>query len=494
MNLAGLPNDRGARDKLAALDRSQAMIEFKPDGTIVTANANFLQAMGYSLQEIEGRHHSMFVDPTEAGGAEYAAFWESLRRGDFQAAEYKRFGKGGKEVWIQASYNPLRDKTGRVYGVMKIATDVTAAKLASADNFGQIDALNRAQAIIHFTLEGVILDANSNFCGAMGYDLGEIKGKHHSMFVTAEDKGAAYDAFWRKLRDGEYQAAEYKRLGKGGKEIWIQASYNPILDMNGKPFKVVKFATDITAEVRERQRRAAAQRAIDDDLTEIQSAMVGAAEQAEVAASASTETAANVESVAAGGEELAVSVEQISKQMVEASEVSGQAVRRAEQASEIISSLLSSTEQIGQVVNTISEIADQTNLLALNATIEAARAGEMGKGFAVVASEVKALANQSAKATEEINGQISGVQGATREAVEAITAIMDVINKINGISVEISGAVEQQEAVTREISSNMQEATKGVMAISESMAQIAGVTNQVREATDKVKHASASIG
>ena len=233
----------------AAIDKSQAVIEFKLDGTIVTANKNFLDAVGYTLDEIKGKHHGIFVDPAERDSAAYREFWAKLNRGEFQAAQYKRFGKGGREIWIQASYNPILDGSGRPTGVIKFATDITAEKIRSMEDAGKIAAISRAQAVIEFNMDGTIVTANENFLRAMGYTLGEIQGKHHSMFVVPEDRGsAAYREFWAKLNRGEFQAAEYKRLGKGGKEIWILATYNPILDEAGKPFKVVKFATDVTEQ------------------------------------------------------------------------------------------------------------------------------------------------------------------------------------------------------------------------------------------------------
>ena len=235
--------------QVAAIRKSQAVIEFGMDGTILDANDNFLKALDYTLEEIRGRHHSMFVDEAYRQSAEYREFWAKLNRGEYQAAEYKRIGKGGKEVWIQASYNPILDLDGRPFKVVKYATDVTQQKMVNADYQGQIAAVNMSQAVIQFAMDGTVLDANENFLNALGYGLEEIKGRHHSMFVDeAYRQSAGYKEFWAKLNRGEYQAAEYKRIGKGGKEVWIQASYNPILDLNGKPFKVVKYATDITSE------------------------------------------------------------------------------------------------------------------------------------------------------------------------------------------------------------------------------------------------------
>ncbi|MBC7734982.1 MAG: PAS domain-containing protein [Bacteriovorax sp.] len=236
--------------QLNAVGKAQAVIEFKLDGTILAANENFLATLGYTLDEIKGKHHSMFAAPGVSGSHEYRQFWDKLNRGEFDAGQYKRIGKGGKEVWIQASYNPIMDMNGKPFKVVKYATDITAAKMQAADFEGQLQAIGKAQAVIEFKLDGTIVHANENFLSTLGYTLGEIKGKHHSMFAEPEYAASVpYRAFWDKLNRGEYDSGQYKRIGKGGKEIWIQASYNPIMDMNGKPFKVVKYATDVTAEV-----------------------------------------------------------------------------------------------------------------------------------------------------------------------------------------------------------------------------------------------------
>ena len=248
--------------QVAALHRVQAVIEFALDGTILQANDNFLQAMGYRLEEIQGKHHSLFVDPEQARSAEYREFWARLGRGEYDAGQYRRFGKGQREIWIQASYNPVLDRQGRPYKVVKFATDITAQKLQAADSraAGGDRQVAGGDRVRHGRYR--ILSANDNFLAATGYSLDDVRGQHHSLFVEPEYRGSAeYRQFWEKLGSGEYDAGQYRRLGKGGREVWIQASYNPILDLNGRPFKVVKYATDITAQVHENQamQRAVAQ-------------------------------------------------------------------------------------------------------------------------------------------------------------------------------------------------------------------------------------------
>ncbi len=238
------------RGQVDAIGKSQAVIEFGMDGKVLTANENFLNALGYSLAEIQGQHHSLFVDPAYRASTDYRLFWDKLGRGEYDAGQYKRIGKGGKEVWIQAAYNPIFDLNGKPFKVVKYATDITAEKLQAADMSGQMAAIGKAQAVIEFGMDGKVLSANDNFLTTLGYSFSEIQGQHHSLFVDPAYRASPeYKMFWDKMARGEYDAGQYKRIGKGGKEVWIQASYNPILDLNGKPFKVVKYATDITAQV-----------------------------------------------------------------------------------------------------------------------------------------------------------------------------------------------------------------------------------------------------
>jgi methyl-accepting chemotaxis protein len=489
-----LKQSRELAARAAALDKSQAIVEFDLEGIILNANRNFLNVMGYGLEEIRGKHHSLFVDAETRNSPAYQEFWATLRRGEFQVREFRRLAKGSREVWIQASYNPLLGAGGKPFKIVKFASDITAQKLKSIDHEGQIRAIRKSQAVIHFTPDGIILDANPNFLSAMGYELAEIQGQHHSMFVEpGERDSTAYRAFWDTLRRGEYQAAEYKRIGKNGRTVWIQASYNPILDDRGKVVKVVKFATDITAQVEGRLRRQAAQQSIDLDLGRIGEAAAQTAERVSSAAGASTQISSNMQVVASGAEELAASVGEISRQAADALTISMQAVTQANETNAIVSGLATAAQRIGDVVKLINSIADQTNLLALNATIEAARAGEAGRGFAVVASEVKSLASQTAKATDDISAQIAEVQGTTSSAVEVIDAISRTISRVNEISSAIAASVEQQASVTQSISANMQVAAKGVTEVNASLNEIAGSAKSVDEATRKVRDASRAL-
>jgi methyl-accepting chemotaxis protein len=517
----------------SAISRSQAVIEFRMDGTVITANENFLNVMGYTLDEIKGKHHRMFLEEADARSYEYREFWEKLNRGEYQASEYRRVARGGKEVWIQASYNPIIDVTGRPVKVIKYATDISEQKVRNADYAGQILAIGKSQAVIEFRMDGTILRANDNFLGAVGYSLDEIKGKHHSMFVDdVYARSGDYREFWAKLNRGEYQAAEYKRFGKGGREVWIQASYNPILDVNGKPMKVVKYATDITAQVNAKVEmqnkvdsilevvmaagegdltrditvkgndavgqmgeglasffktlRVSVQQILQnaqsvgasaEELTVISQQMAGNAEetstQAKVVSAASDEVSKRVSIVATGGEEMLASIREIAKNSNESARVAKNAVAMAENANQTVSKLGESSVEIGKVIKVITSIAQQTNLLALNATIEAARAGEAGKGFAVVANEVKELAKETAKATEEIGRKIEAIQIDTKSAVQVIGEISSIINQINDTSNSIASAVEEQTATTNEMGSNINEAARGANEITSNISGVA---------------------
>lgn len=468
------PLERDIRGMIAAIDRVMAVIEFSTDGNILSANANFSTALGFSLEEINGRHHRMFVDPAYANSEAYRQFWDRIKRGEFVAGEFKRFAKGGREVWLQASYNPIRDSSGRVTRVVKFATDITDAKNKAIDAQGQMEAIGRSQAVIEFRLDGTIITANANFLDAIGYSLEEIRGRHHEMFVeTAFANSAEYRQFWESLRRGEFQAAEYKRIGRGGKAIWIQASYNPIRNADGVPTKIVKYATDITARVEQRMRNERLSVEIERDLAGASGSIHSVSQHATEVASAVTETSSTIQSVAAATEELTSSIWAISSSIASSKRSTDEASALSKSADSSASALTKTAQQMSRIVQIIDDIASQINLLALNATIESARAGEAGRGFAVVAAEVKQLAAQVSAATKTISGEINGVQTVSAEVVGSLKAIQNSVSVVADSISSVAAAVEQQSAATSEISSTMQAASGAVTSIEQGINSIA---------------------
>ncbi len=492
--------------EMDAIRKTQAVIEFDPTGIILDANGLFLEAVGYKLDEIKGQHHAMFMDPAERDGAAYRAFWQQLASGKAVQDQVPRVARGGRRLWLQASYTPIADSSGKVIKVIKFATDITAQKNIAADREGQIAAINKSQAVIEFDLAGNIQHANANFLAAVGYTLEEIVGRHHRMFVDEEThSSAAYAQFWAKLGRGEYDEGQYKRYGKGGRVIWIQASYNPILDALGKPWKIVKYASDITAaKMAVESTNAVVEAAMNNDLTRriATDGIVGdtlalcngvnalMASYSEVVASVTVtasdvknssseisaatgdlarrteQQAASLEETAATTEELAASVKATSQAAVDAAAIAAEAMRTAEnggaivgEAVEAMSRIETSSSRISDIVRVIDDIAFQTNLLALNAAVEAARAGEAGKGFAVVASEVRTLAQRSGGAAKDIFALISkshaevgqGVK-LVREAGEVLTAILASSRKVANTISDISTATSEQAQGIDEVS------------------------------------------
>jgi methyl-accepting chemotaxis protein len=484
-----------------AIDTSYAYIEFDIRGHVLHANKNFLGLMEYAGEEVVGKHHRMFVDTAFGKSSEYEKFWQELNAGKNQSDIYKRFTKSGREVWIQAIYSPVKDEMGRVSKIIKIASDVTAQNLANLENSAKLRAIDKTQAVIEFRLDGTIITANENFRKTLNYELSEIEGRHHRMFCTPELAGSSeYRAFWEKLGRGEVETGEFKRIGKGGKEVWIQASYNPILDLSGKPFKIVKYAYEITKlkkMMESVQETATALSAASAELTATATQMSSTAartnQESNSAASAAEEVSVGVQTVATNMEEMVASIKEIARSTNESSQMAKTTLTRATETNATIAKLGTSSQEIGDVIKVISSIAQQTNLLALNATIEAARAGEAGRGFAVVANEVKELAKQTAKATNDITNKIGAIQNDTKLAVDAIGGISSAVEKLNGISGVIAAAVEEQTATTNEVSRVVVESKKGVESIASTIKIVSIASNESSTASGQTLQASKDL-
>lgn len=415
-----------------AIDKSRAVIEFDLKGYVVNANEQFLQIFGYQLDEIKGRHHRIFCDPAEAASADYLAFWERLRMGDFQAGQYCRISKEGKEVWIQATYNPIMGSDGKPYKIMKFASDISQERLLQTETRGKMEALNRSQAIIEFDLEGNILHANSNCLRSLGYTEAEVSGKHHSMFCEEQYVHSAdYRNFWADLGEGKFKSDRYKRLAKHGAEVWIQATYNPILDRHGRAYKIVKFAVDVTEQVE-------LEEAIHEKIRDMIGVLQNLTRSIESIASSSHSSSSLAQKTQSGAAEGSVLLAK---------------------TREAIVAIENSSVSIQNITRTISDISNQTHLLAFNAAIEAARAGEHGLGFSVVADEVRKLAEKSAVAAQEIstliNQAVDRVKDGSRlsEDVQSqFSTIVELVQNTSSSILAISDATTDQVSATEQVS------------------------------------------
>jgi methyl-accepting chemotaxis protein len=463
-----------ARLQMAAIDAGMARIEFEPDGRIRDANSNFLSALGYSLQEIVGQHHRMFVMREDRESESYRTFWNRLAAGETFAGEFRRITKSGAPIYIEAIYAPLRDESGRVTGVLKVANDVTERANAKLLNAAVIDAIGATSAVIEFEPDGTIVKANTNFLNGMGYRLDEIAGRHHRMFCLEPYRGSAeYRAFWEALGRGLPFNGEFERVNKAGESVWIQASYSPVRDVAGKVVRVIKIAQVITEQVRLRQGNQRLIQLMSDKLSKLDADMGEISAQNATVSDASMRTAETVQSVAAATEELHASIADITSSANDSQEaVSAVAAKNLEvrAASDRFSS---SANSMSAIVDLISSISGQINLLALNATIESARAGEAGRGFAVVANEVKSLSVQVSRATEQIAREIETMQDNSGQVVQSLSAIAALIERLESRVSSVTAAVTQQSHATQEIARSMQAANTSVRDIEGNISSMA---------------------
>ena len=514
-----------------AIERSQAVIEFDLSGNILRANDNFLNAMGYTSEEIVGKQHRLFVAQSYANSKEYEHFWQTLRHGEFVSDRFKRIKKDGSSIWLEASYNPVLDENNKPVKVIKFATDITDKVRQELDDKAQIVAINKVMAVIEFDLEGNILTANDNFMQTMGYSLDEIQGQHHSIFITPEYANSAdYKKFWHDLAEGKANTGTFQRRNKQGQDVWLESSYNPIFDEEGKPFKVVKYATDVSQNENTRLLKdviddagAVMTRFSEGDLTarmqrhlsdnqvsmfrtqieqlsgsvrlmadKLENIIAEALETSNVVQNASSEVSAGALNLSQRVQEQAAALEETSATMnemnssvqnnLESAKLTSResiqvqakvhdGVEVMQQTIQAIGAIEESSHQISDIVTLIDSIAFQTNLLALNAAVEAARAGEHGRGFAVVAGEVRNLAQKSAEAAKDISKLIN--ESATR-----VTQGTQLASRSGKSLEEINDAIENIVKMVAQITEASEEQATGINQVNQAIAQIDEVTQQ----------------
>ena len=521
-----------AKRVLSAVKEQFQYIELAPDGTILTANEKFCVLVGRDLASIRGKPHSVLVPPEVANSEEYKKFLARIARGEQFSQESRRVDKDGRSTWLQAFYNPVRGRGGALKKVVGLGIDITAAKSRAVEDRYTLEAITRGTAVLELGLDGKILGANENYLKSIGYRLEDLQGQSHSTLVgAARAQSAEYKEFWNRLQRGETVVEEVRRMGKDGKEVWFQATYDPILGLDNRVTKVVAFGSEVSGRVGAVKKIAGAlsQLAKGDLQQRLTDAFIPELEQLRVDFNASLETleksmasiTATSEAIRSGTSEIsaasdnlaqhterqAASLEETTASLGEitttvkttadgaghAREVVAAARADAERGGQVVGKAVEamgkiekSSQQIGQIIGVIDEIAFQTNLLALNAGVEAARAGDAGKGFAVVASEVRSLAQRSAEAAKEIKALISTSTAQVGEGVQLVAETGKALERIERKVAEIT-------AVVAEIATNAQSQATGLQEINVAVNEMDHVTQQTAAMVEETAAAARAL-
>ena len=471
-----------------AINSNYAVIYFKPDGTVIKANEVFLKTMGYSLEEVAGKHHSMFCEEKFTKTQEYKDGWNDLRAGKTLTAEFQRVKKDKSLIFLRASYMPVIEN-GKVLEVIKLAQDITKNRLKNLFFIGQVKAINKSNAVIEFDMNGNILNANDNFLNTLGYKKEDIIGKYHSIFCEENYKNSnEYKEFWKKLNRGEFDSGEYLRIGKNGKHIWIQASYNPIFDMDGKAFRVVKYATDITNRKNTMFEVEKEIKEFSNSLNTLLTTSINMLKDAKFSNENSQNATSSSQNINSLIQDLSNKIDEMQQAIVDISsktskneQIAQEATVQSKQTATAMVKLNEESQKIGETVNIISQIAFQTNILSLNAAVEAATAGEAGKGFAVVAGEVRNLANRSAQAANEIKNIVEIATQKADEGKHIANSMINGYSELNSDIMQTIDLIKEFENSSKEQLLGIEQINNAVAILDQKTQQNANVTSQTKD-------------